>query len=53
MNDFEITMTVILLVGAMGWIVFGPLGLSPALGAAVIAMWIILIGYVGGEIASK
>ena len=53
MNDFEITMIIILLVGAMTWIVFGPLGFSPGLGSVVLAAWTVLIGYVGGEIASK
>ena len=53
MNDFEITIIIILLVGAMGWIVFVPLEASPGLGTAVLAVWTILIGYLGGEIASK
>lgn len=53
MNNFEINIVIILLVGLAGWIVFGPLGFSPRLGAAVLAAWAVLIGYVGGKIASK
>jgi len=53
MNDFEITMIIILPVGAMGWIVFGPLGAPLGLGTAILVVWTILIGYVGGNIASK
>ena len=53
MNDFEINIVIILLVGLVGWIVFGPLGFSSGLGTAVLAAWTVLIGYIGGEIASK
>ena len=53
MNDFEINIVIILLVGAMGWVIFGPMEASPGWGALAIGIWIILIGYVGGKIASK
>lgn len=53
MNDFEITMIIILLVGAMTWIVFGPLGAPLGLGTGILVVWTILIGYIGGNIASK
>ena len=53
MNDFEINIVIILLVGAMTWILFGALDISVVLAVAILIGWMILIGYVGGKIASK
>jgi len=44
---------VLFLVGAMAWFLFPVLGVSETVGAAILVVWIILIGYIGGKVVSK
>ena len=53
LNRFDITPMVLFLVGAMAWLLFPVLGVSEAVGAAILVVWIILIGYIGGKVFSK
>lgn len=52
-NRFDITPMILFLVGAMAWFLFPVLGVSEAVGAAILVAWIILIGYIGGKVVSK
>jgi hypothetical protein len=47
-----ITLIVLTLVTGMAYLLFGVIGVSEFVGAIVLLVWMVAIGYFGGKIAS-
>lgn len=51
--DFVIPTSVVLLIGGMAFILFSVLGVSETVGAGILFLWMLAIGYFGGKIATN
>lgn len=52
-SDPAITITVLVLVAGMAYLLFGVLGVSELVGDIVLFLWMLAIGYFGGDLAAK
>lgn len=52
-SDTTISAIVLILVFGMAWLLFSVIGVSELVGAIILFLWMLAIGYFGGEIAAR
>ena len=52
-SDPGITIIILVLVGGMAYLLFSVFGVSELIGAIILFIWMLAIGYFGGRIAAK